>query len=131
MKGAYLFLTIFALVAVIMIFGCTQTETGAKNLTIGDILSNPQLYQGKEVTLNGKYGGWGGGQCNNTGAIAMKTRSDTIIYDDTGCIYMAVGEVKIISAAKELDPWDKSTYDTEIQIKAKVSLIDGKPILGN
>lgn len=98
-------------------------------LTIDMIMANPQEFIGKTVVLEGKFGGWGGELSCDYSNLAMKTKSDTILYDDTGCIYMT-GELKILSQEKNLDPSDPSNIGSSLKVEGVVSLIDGKPILG-
>lgn len=121
---------IFGIVAIlgIVISGCVQQEA-KETPKMGDIISNPKLYEGKAVVIEGKFGGWSGSLPCDYSNMAMKTRSDTIIYDETGCLYMT-GGVEVLYKEKELDPWNKTNVGGDIKIKAVVSLIDGKPILG-
>ena len=39
------------------------------------------------------------------------------------------GRIEILEKEKELDPWDETNIGGNIKIKAKVMLIEGKPIL--
>ena len=56
------------------------------NITlIGDIKANPEAYEGKNVTIVGKYLGW---NCYGCGYGPPVTRSDWCIEDETGCIYV-------------------------------------------
>lgn len=128
MKKEYYLISVFLVVAsMIFISGCLQ-ET-AEIHKLGDIISNPSLYNGKTVIIEGKFGGWGGNfTCNNEN-IVMNTKSDSIIYDDSGCLYMTKG-VEVLYKEKEFYAMDPSNVGGNLTIKAVVSLIDGKPILG-
>jgi len=96
---------------------------------IGEIVSNPKLYEGKVVILDGKYGGWSGNLPCDYGKLALETKSDVIIYDETGCIYMT-GKVEILYHEGPLNPWSKESIGKRIKVRGKVKLINGKPILG-
>lgn len=124
----YLIFLIIAVIGVIFISGCIQQEV-KESSTIGEIISNPNLYEGKTVIIDGKFGGWSGNLSCDYENMAMKTRSDTIIYDETGCLYMS-GELVVLYKEKELDPRDKDNVGGNLKIKAVVNLLDGKPILG-
>jgi hypothetical protein len=134
-RGQCLFMqkTIFLLGLLLIgvfLFGCLQETVGTHIL--GDIISNPSLYSGKTVIIEGKFGGWGGNYACNNEAV-LYTKSDSIIYDDSGCLYMvarASSGIEVLYKEKELDPMDQSNIGGNITIKAVVSLIDGKPILG-
>lgn len=54
------------------------------NITIKRILDDPSSFEGKDVTVQGLYRGWSG-KCLSS---AMLTRSDWILEDETGCIYV-------------------------------------------
>lgn len=60
----------------------------------------------------------------------MLTRSDQIIYDETGCLYMS-GVKEVLYKEKELSPIDENSIGTPLKVKAIVRLIDGKPILSD
>lgn len=127
-KKYYLVFVIIAVIGTIFISGCIQQEV-KENPKIGDIVSNPNLYNGKTVAIGGKFGGWSGNLSCDYGNMTMKTRSDTIIYDETGCLYMT-GNFTVLYKEKELDPWNRDNVGGNLTIKAVVSLINGKPILG-
>ena len=86
------------------------------------------MYDGETVVIDGRFGGWSGGLNCDYKNMAMKTRSDTIIYDKTGCLYMT-GNVTVLYKEGELNPMNKTSIGTRLRIKAVVRLIDGKPIL--
>lgn len=130
-KEYYLAFGILVVAGIIFISGCLQETVETHKL--GDIISNPSLYNGKTVIIEGKFGGWGGNFTCSNWDMAMYTLSDSIIYDDTGCLYMvarAASGIEVLYKEKELYPMDQSNIGGNITIKAVVSLIDGKPILG-
>jgi len=59
-----------------------QDMTG---VTINEIRTNPTVYEEKTVTIKGEYRGW---QAEGEGYGPPVTRSDWIIKDDTGWIYV-------------------------------------------
>ena len=122
---------ILAVAGVILISGCLQETVETHKL--GDIISNPSAYNGKTVIIEGKFGGWGGDFTCSNKDMAMYTLSDSIIYDDTGCLYMvarASSGIEVLYKERELYPMDQSNICGNLTIKVVVSLIDGKPILG-
>ena len=52
--------------------------------TIGDILSDPKKFTSSDVLVEGIFKGWTG----TCPLSSMLTRSDWIIEDETGCIYV-------------------------------------------
>jgi len=60
-------------------------DTTGKVLTINAIKDNPDGYAGKTVLLTGRFKGWEG-PCQEA---PPKTRSDWMLADDTGCIYVS------------------------------------------
>ncbi len=111
---------------------CVVSSSGIVKL--GDIVSNPSQYSNKTVIVEGKYGGWkptADIPCNEAN-IAILTKSDTLIYDGTDCLFMsAIGGVNILSEPKNLNPVENSiNIGQDIKVEAVVNLINGKPILG-
>ncbi|MBW2992929.1 hypothetical protein KY345_06995 [Candidatus Woesearchaeota archaeon] len=100
------------------------------NATLGDIISNPKLYEGKTVVVEGTYGGWLGDLPCDYNKMVMMYKSDAIIYDSTGCLYVTVGAEYLDNEKGRLNP---RTIDlgTKIKIRSVVSIVDGKPILGS
>jgi len=148
MKSTYLLLTFVSILLVGLVLGCTSSQnqdnasteetsttvgiaSTGKTVTIGDILANPSSYTGKIMVLNAKYAGWSSVPNCDTSKIAMKTRSDILIYDDSGCIYVAAGEAEILADGKKVDLTNKPADRAPIKVTAVVRLIDGKPILSN
>ncbi len=122
------FAVLFGLMIAFM--SCDKDKESNENLTIEEIVLNPESYYGKTVTLEGKYGGWSDNSLCDYENIAIKMRSDVFIYDETGCIYMT-GDYQILYKEIELNPTDTSCLGSKIEIRAIVSLFDGKPILGD
>jgi hypothetical protein len=72
--------------AVLLLAACQQAAPPPPlpvKLSIGDIRGAPTAYEGKVVTIEGKYQGWKGG----FGSPPV-TRSDWLIQDDTGWLYV-------------------------------------------
>jgi hypothetical protein len=107
-----------------------NNELVKDNPVIREIITNPNLYKGKEVTINGKYGGWTGRWENcDLRKTAMYTRSDVIIYDETGCLYMYNVEILYNEYEKPLEPWDNDALGSNVTVRGVISLIDGKPYI--
>jgi len=118
------------IISLSLLISCEKEGTTAKeNPTIEEIISNPELYEGKTVIIDGKFGGWSGNLPCDYENMVIRTRSDVIIYDETGCLYMT-GDFEVLYKEKELDPGDKDNIGANLKIKAIVSLLEGKPILG-
>jgi len=99
-------------------------EAQIKEVTAQDILLNYKLYAKtkQKLMISGRNGGWGEVQCDTNGVtLGMITQSDTLIYDDTGCIYVKGG----------LYPGMTSEYlNKRIKIEATVVLDENnKPVL--
>lgn len=114
----------------IAFISCDKDKDNNENLTIGEIVINPESYYGKTVTLEGKYGGWSNNSLCDYENIGIKTRSDVFIYDETGCIYLT-GDYQILYQEMELNPTDTLCIGSKIKIEAIVSQFDEKPILGD
>lgn len=66
-------------------------------ITIQKILRTPAEYANKEIVLQGTFQGWKG-KCEESSPL---TRSDWILKDETGCIYVSG---KIPAGVSTLDP---------------------------
>jgi hypothetical protein len=64
-------------------FSNNGSEEALDRTKIGDVLANPAKYQFDLVTVIGEYRGWQG-----EGTAPPVTRSDWVIKDDTGLIYV-------------------------------------------
>lgn len=71
--------------------GATQQKA-----TIRDILSDPEKFSSSEVMLEGIFKGWKGA-CPSS---SMLTRSDWILEDETGCIFITGRMPDNVSAMK-------------------------------
>jgi len=102
----------------------TANNSEPTQTTIKSILENYKTYVAsqKVIIVEGRNGGWGEVQCDTNGvALGMITQSDTLIYDDTGCIYVKGG----------LYPGMTSEYlNKQVKIEAMVILDEkGRPAL--
>jgi hypothetical protein len=70
-------------------------------ITIQKILNNAPEYVNKEIVLEGAFQGWKG-NCEEASPL---TRSDWILKDETGCIYVSG---KIPAGVSTLDPKGES-----------------------
>ncbi len=59
-------------------------RTAATRVTIRAILNHPGAFKNKKIVLEGTFRGWSG-KCNRS---SMLTRSDWVLDDGTGCIYV-------------------------------------------
>lgn len=97
---------------------------------IADIISNPKSFSGKTVIIDGKFGGWGTPTGCDLDKTGVKTKSDWVIYDDTGCLLVGGSGGEILYNEKPLDMTDQNSRDGKLKIKSIITLIDGKPHLG-
>lgn len=95
----------------ILFSGCIQEEL---EWTVKDILDRPELYQGRNITIEGEYRGWETG-CAPTGPPA--TRNDWQIKDETGCIY-------VTGIFPELDPYHDIGTRIEVTGMIKVGGVE-------
>ena len=73
-----------AFLAVLLTAACQQAPPPSPTkATIGEIRAAPTVYQGKVVTIEGKYQGWKGGY-----GSPPVTRSDWLVEDATGWLYV-------------------------------------------
>jgi len=63
--------------------GTKQADASAATCSVGELRAKPGLWQGKHVTVEGRYLGWKGG-IQSPGI----TRSDWVVADDSGAIYV-------------------------------------------
>ncbi len=106
-------------------FGTNNINSlSSRNVSLKDILLNYNAYvnSGQALILEGKNGGWGAVECNSHGVkLGMITRSDTLIYDNTGCMYVEGGLYPGV---------DQKFLNKSVKIEAKVVLDDNKnPLL--
>jgi len=121
------FILLAAFLAVLLMTMCQQPTPSPPPPTkpsIGDIRGAPTAYEGKVVTIEGKYQGWKGG----FGSPPV-TRSDWLVQDATGWLYVTgkpagldpLGDVGrpikvtgLIMVTKDGEPY---LYAQEIEIK--------------
>ena len=77
--------------------GTVEAQADAqKKTTIQDILKYPEKFSSSEVVLEGIFRGWKG-TCPSS---SMLTRSDWILEDETGCIFITGRMPNNVSAVK-------------------------------
>ncbi len=121
------FILLAAFLTVLLATACQQAPPSLSpptKLSIGDIRGAPTAYEGKVVTIEGKYQGWKGG----FGSPPV-TRSDWLVQDATGWLYVTgkpagldpLGDVGrpikvtgLIMVTKDGEPY---LYAQEIEIK--------------
>ena len=96
-----------------------QNSYMIKKITISEILENP-LLNGQTVVVEGRYLGWTSCDSKTT----MLTRSDWVLKDSTGCIFVTGG------MPPGIRPYSASqTHPELITIKAKIEWIGGKVVI--
>jgi hypothetical protein len=63
----------------------SSERAGGGKITIQKILKNPAEFANKEIALEGAFQGWKG-KCEDSSPLS---RSDWILKDETGCIYVS------------------------------------------
>jgi hypothetical protein len=97
--------------------------------TVARILENLANYKDKTIVLNAKFGGWGSEPKNcDTSKVAVKTKSDILIYDETGCLYESGAQY--LAPTSQPDPDNKKNIGMDITIKGTLKLLDDKPYIG-
>jgi hypothetical protein len=126
MKGFYMSVISIFLLALASCEGLwspTSTrELWRDAIRIGDILSSPSSYEGKDVTVVGYYRGWD--LFGEAGCGPPLTRSDIAIADVTGGIYV-VG-VERIKGIEELSPFSLKDTDRLFKVKGVVRVSASK-----
>ncbi len=87
--------------------------------SIANITSNPTIYEGKTVTLSGEYRGWEAGH-----GSPPVTRSDWVLKDETGSIYVAGKVSPGLDPAKDIGK--KLTVDGIVRVKDSQAYIEAK-----
>ncbi len=126
LTGKSILLAIF--LAALLIVACQQAAPALPSSTkvsIGDIRGIPTAYEGKVVTIEGKYQGWKEG----FGSPPV-TRSDWLVQDATGWLYVTgkpsgldplddVGRpIKVTGLVRVTEDGEPYLYAQEIEIKA-------------
>jgi len=97
--------------------------------TVARILENLANYKDKTIVLNAKFGGWGSEPKNcDTSKVAVKTKSDILIYDETDCLYESGAQY--LAPTSQPDPDNKKNIGMDITIKGTLKLLDDKPYIG-
>ena len=85
---------VLCLIAILIVVGSSvlasqsffnNQNRGMTGVAINEIRTNTTVYEGKTVTIKGEYRGW---QAEGEGYGPPVTRSDWVIKDDTGWIYV-------------------------------------------
>jgi len=115
--------------AVFLVMACQQPTPQPSppvKTNIGDIRATPTAYEGKAVTIEGKYLGWKGG----FGSPPV-TRSDWLVQDATGWLYVTgkpagldpvsdIGRpIKVTGLVRITKDGEPYLYAQEIEIKVK------------
>jgi len=118
------------IVLVLLCAGCTAPAVNAgtmlpggkaapgEKIALKSIVEQPKAFAGKEITVEGVFLGWSGA-CPRSGAL---TRSDWMLEDGSGCIYVTGRLPAGVSAVK---PQKERLRVTGTVKTAK----DGKPFL--
>jgi len=108
-----------AFFAVILLAACQHVAplpSSYAELNIGDIKETPAAYEGKVVTIEGKYQGWDSGFGN-----PPVTRSDWVLQDTTGWLY-------VTGKPSGLDPLGDTGHPIRVEGVVKITG-DGEPYL--
>lgn len=107
---------IMSLILVVSLLGCNSWATNlATEVNITDIKTNPQVYQKERVIVSGEYQGW-----SSAYGSPPVTRSDWVITDETGWIY-------VTGRSSGLDPAED--IGKEISVVGKVCKDNGQVYL--
>jgi len=121
------FILLVAFVVVLLVTACQHVvplPSPSAEPNIGDIKEAPTVYEGKVVTIEGKYQGWKGGFGN-----PPVTRSDWLVQDATGWLYVTgkpagldpLGDIgrpiKVTGVVKVTEEGELYLYAQEIEIK--------------
>lgn len=93
----------------------TPSETGAT--PIGEILSHPERYIGKEVVVEGYDRGWD--LLGEAGSGPPRTRSDRVVADPTGAIYYVPESSEVMGGLSLPPAWDQES-ETALRLKGRV-----------
>ena len=104
-----------------------SSDRGAEGkITLQEILKTPAEFVNKEIALEGAFQGWKG-KCEDSSPL---TRSDWILKDETGCIYVSGkipagvsatdprGEILILSGTLKIKEGGKPYFEAkEVRLK--------------
>ncbi|MDY6985906.1 MAG: hypothetical protein SVE93_05850 [Candidatus Thermoplasmatota archaeon] len=99
--------------------GEAEFEIKGSYVQIGSVIAEPEKYEGKEVMIKGKFTGWSIPQ--HEIVTPMITRSDWIVEDETGAIYVTKLN------PEPLDP--ASDHGRKVIVSGVVRLEEGKPYM--
>lgn len=107
--------------------GRTATPTPEPITSIGDIISHPEAYVGKEVVVEGYDRGWD--LLLEVGSPPPRTRSDRVIADLTGAIFYTPERSEVMENFP-LPPASELYAEAALRLKGRVERTEGgKPYL--
>ncbi|MDW7990884.1 MAG: hypothetical protein RMK65_01830 [Anaerolineae bacterium] len=105
----------------------TATPPTESVTPIGDILSRPEEYVGKEVIVEGYDRGWD--LLLEVGSFPPRTRSDRVIADPTGAIFYTLERPDVMEKLPLPPAWDIGS-ETVLRLRGRVERTDsGQPYL--
>lgn len=105
----------------------TATSPAESVTPIGDILSRPEEYVGKEVIVEGYDRGWD--LLLEVGSFPPRTRSDRVIADPTGAIFYTPERSEVMEKLPLPPAWDIGS-ETVLRLRGRVERTDsGQPYL--
>lgn len=103
-------------------------SVGESITLIGDILADPERYQGQEVTVVAYYRGWD--LLGEAGSGPPLTRSDVAVADATGGIYIAFAGEEARGDIPPLAPLDREATETLLRLHGVVQMNpNGQPYI--
>lgn len=102
--------------------GRTATPTPEPITSIGDIISHPEAYVGKEVVVEGYDRGWD--LLLEVGSPPPRTRSDRVIADLTGAIFYTPERSEVMENLP-LPPASELYAETALRLKGRVERTEG------
>ncbi len=106
---------------------CSCPDDSQHELTdiVATVLANPHYYEGQQVTIVGYYRGWD--LLDETGSSPPVTRSDWVIKDATGAIYVSAASK---ATMPPLDPTSLEDVNTILKVVGTVNVsAAGQPYL--
>lgn len=99
--------------------GEAEFEIKGSYIQIGSVIAKPEKYEGKEVMIKGKFIGWSLPQ--HEIVTPMITRSDWIVEDETGAIYVTKLNPEPLNPA--------SDRGRKVIVSGIIRLEEGKPYI--
>ena len=118
-------ITIIIMGAIVLAAALTIVGTRPARVHIADIITDPDEYAGKRVVIEGRYMGWhvpSGNLVAPPFTGPPRTRSDWIVADDTGWIYVDAHS----PGGCHLSPWDPKDRGKRLRIIAEVRIAEIK-----